>query len=40
MFLLLVLWEVSATSPKPGINMAEHDAIPARFDATARISLE
>jgi hypothetical protein len=25
------MWEVQATSPEPGLGIAEHDAIPAKF---------
>jgi hypothetical protein len=26
------IWEVQATSPEPGASLAEHDAIPEKFD--------
>ena len=32
--------KVRATLPKPGVNLTEHDAIPAKFGPKAQVSLE
>jgi hypothetical protein len=33
-------WKVSATLPQPGVDLAEHDAIPVKFGADTQTSLE
>jgi hypothetical protein len=30
-FISWSIWEVQATSPKPGFGLTEHDAIPGKF---------